>query len=396
MEKIKDFLRESLSFAPANWRDFCVSAILMLLVFLAAFALAWILRGALLRLSRGFFERKKPHAFSAIKRHKIIQRLSGFLPALLILWILPFVFYNGEKGAAAVIKICEVWIVALGVGFFNSLLSALNDVASQKNKSGEGNYIKGFVQVFQVLAFFVAAIIIVSILLGKSPIALLAGLGASAAILMLVFKDTILGFVAGIQLSANDMLKVGDWITVKKHNADGIVSEISLSAVKVYNFDNTTTTIPPYALVSDSFQNWRTMSSSGGRRIMRSIFIDQRSIKFCEQSDIERICDNPRTAAFFADFKARKVSVPSTNLGLFRQYALFFIENSPNAKLDFTYMVRELEPTSAGLPLQFYFFIKTVEWVGYEKIQAEFMDEMIASAPMFGLRIFQEESDLVS
>ena len=392
MEKFKDFLRECFCFAPAEWLDFCVSAALMLLVFAAAFALARVLRAVLSRRAGRYLERKNPRVASAVKRHRLVERLSGFLPALLILLMLPFAFYSGEAGAKAVEKICYAWIVALGVGFFNSALSALDDVASQKKRSGGGNYVKGFVQIFQVAAFFVAAIAIISILLGKSPVALLAGLGASAAVLMLIFKDTILGFVAGIQLSANDMLKVGDWITVKKHNADGVVSEVSLTAVKVRNFDNTTVTIPPYALVSDSFQNWRTMSASGGRRIMRSIFIDQQSVKFCEASDFESLSANPRTAEFFASAKSRK-NLPSTNLGLFREYALFVIENSPESKLDFTYMARELAPTSAGLPLQFYFFANTVEWVAYENIQSDFIDKMIASAPLFGLRVFQEESD---
>lgn len=392
MENFKDFLRESLNFVSADWLEFCVAAVVMVLVVFAALALAYIFRLVFAGLARRFLENKNPQLSSIIKKFRLVEKLSGFLPAVMILAMMPLAFQSGEKGAEIAAKLCLIWIIAMGASFANALLSAANEIFARKKTRGGGNYVKGFVQVLQVVVVFIAAIIMAGILLGRSPLGLLTGLGASAAILMLVFKDTILGFVAGIQLSANDMLKVGDWITMKKCGADGVVQEVNLNAVKVLNFDNTTITIPPYALVTDAFQNWRTMATSGGRRIMRSILIDQQSVKFCEPKDIESLAENPHTRAFFAAMKSRQ-NIPATNLGLFRAYALFAIESFPKANLGFTYMVRELEPTSAGLPVQFYFFANTVEWVAYENIQADFMDAAIAAAPLFGLRIFQIESD---
>lgn len=398
MDKLRDFLAGKLGAIPEDKVDFCVSAIFVVLIFAAAFALACVLRIVFFKIAKRFLERKNPYVRNAIASHNLIGKLASFLPALLILAFLPAVFYAGEPGANIVERFCLIWIIVLGVRLLNSLLSALNEIFSKKKAANGGNYVKGFVQIFQVVVVFVAAIIIIGILIDKSPRSLLTGLGASAAILMLVFKDTILGFVAGIQLSLNDMLRIGDWITVKKYNADGNVIEVGLNAVKVYNFDNTITTIPPYALVSDSFQNWRTMEISGGRRVMRSILIDQQSIKFCSPKDFASLREKSETSAFLEKFTPENFSADAegktlTNLGLFRAYAEFLIRNNPSVNLQMTYMVRELEPTSQGLPLQFYFFVNNTEWVAFERIQADFMDMFIALLPLFDLRIYQEESD---
>lgn len=398
MDKFRAFLAEKLSVIPEDKVDFCVSAIFVVLIFAAAFAMACVLRVLFFKIAKKFLEKKNPYFRNAIASHNLVGKLASFLPALLVLALLPAVFYDGEPGADILERFCLIWIIVLGVRLLNSALSALNEIFSKKKEESGGNYVKGVVQIFQVIVVFVAAIIIIGILIDKSPRSLLTGLGASAAILMLVFKDTILGFVAGIQLSLNDMLRIGDWITVKKYNADGNVVEVGLNAVKVYNFDNTITTIPPYALVSDSFQNWRTMEISGGRRVMRSLMIDQQSIKFCSQNDLSSLKGKPETATFlekFApdDFSADAEGKTLTNLGLFRAYAEFLIKNSPDVNLQMTYMVRELDPTSEGLPLQFYFFVNNTEWVAFERIQADFMDMFIALLPLFGLRIYQEESD---
>lgn len=398
MDKLRDFLAGKLGAIPEDKVDFCVSAIFVVLIFAAAFALACVLRIVFFKIAKRFLERKNPYVRNAIASHNLIGKLASFLPALLILAFLPAVFYAGEPGANIVERFCLIWIIVLGVRLLNSLLSALNEIFSKKKAANGGNYVKGFVQIFQVVVVFVAAIIIIGILIDKSPRSLLAGLGASVAILMLVFKDTILGFVAGIQLSLNDMLRIGDWITVKKYNADGNVIEVGLNAVKVYNFDNTITTVPPYALVSDSFQNWRTMEISGGRRVMRSILIDQQSIKFCSPKDFASLREKSETSAFLEKFTPENFSADAegktlTNLGLFRAYAEFLIRNNPSVNLQMTYMVRELEPTSQGLPLQFYFFVNNTEWVAFERIQADFMDMFIALLPLFNLRIYQEESD---
>ena len=222
----------------------------------------------------------------------------------------------------------------------------------------------------------------VATLLDQDATTILAGLGASAAVLMLIFKDSILGLVAGVQLSANDMLRPGDWITMPKYGANGEVMEVSLTIVKVRNFDKTITTIPPYALVSDSFQNWRGMWDAGGRRIMRSINIDLHSIRFC--TDEEK---NAFVAAGWLD--KEKAGEQIVNLWVFRMYVTNYLKNHPEVEKSLMTMVRQLQPTPEGLPLEIYCFTNTTVWPEYERIQAAIFDHVIAIVPQFGLRIFQ-------
>lgn len=259
-------------------------------------------------------------------------------------------------------------------------------------------------QIVAVMAYFIGAIALISILIDVSFATLFAGLGASMAILLLVFKDTILGFVAGWQLSSNDMLRQGDWITVPKYGADGDVIDVSLYSVKVRNFDNTITTIPPYALVSDSFQNWRGMQESGGRRIKRSIIIDMTSIRFCTPDMIERFrkikylteyIDN--TEEIIRKYNEENKSDDSvlvngrrqTNIGVFRAYVQRYLENHPEVNHEMTTMVRQLQPTEKGIPLELYFFTKVKDWVYYENVQSDIFDHIMAVVPQFDLRVFQ-------
>jgi len=259
-------------------------------------------------------------------------------------------------------------------------------------------------QIVAVIAYFVGAISLLSILLDTSFTTLFAGLGASMAILILVFKDTILGFVAGWQLSSNDMLRQGDWITVPKYGADGNVEEVSLYSVKVRNFDNTITTVPPYALVSESFQNWRGMQESGGRRIKRAIIIDMTSIRFCNNEMIE----NFRKIKYLTEYIDTTEEIISkynqenqtdnsilvngrrqTNIGVFRAYIQKYLENHPEINHDMTTMVRQLQPTEKGIAIELYFFTKVKDWVYYENVQSDIFDHIMAIVPQFGLRVFQ-------
>ena len=250
-------------------------------------------------------------------------------------------------------------------------------------------------------------IIILSELIDKDPVSLLAGLGASAAVLMLIFKDTIMGFVSGVQLSANDMLKVGDWIKVPKYDADGVVTEVTLNTVKVRNWDNTVTTVPPYVLVSDSFQNWNAMRESGGRRIKRSVNIDMSSVKFCTPEMLERF----RKISLLKDYIERKeqdlqdynaahsidntVKVNGrrqTNLGVFRAYLTAYLRSLPYTNQELHCMVRHLQPTDRGIPVELYFFSTVKDWIPYEEIQADVFDHVLAVIPEFDLRVFQSPS----
>ena len=274
-------------------------------------------------------------------------------------------------------------------------------------ESLRGRPLKGLLQTLQVLLWFIGGIVVVSVLIGQSPLTLLAGLGASAAILMLVFKDSIMGFVSGVQLSANDMLKVGDWITMPKYGANGYVIEVTLNTVKVRNFDNTITTIPPYLLVSDSFQNWRGMRESGGRRVKRSINIDMTSVRFCTPEMLEKF----RKINLLKDYIDQTEEVVrvyneenhidnevlvngrrQTNLGVFRAYLTAYLKSLPVVNTELNCMVRHLQPTDHGLPVELYFFSNVKDWIPYEAVQADVFDHVLAIIPEFDLRVFQSPS----
>ena len=255
-----------------------------------------------------------------------------------------------------------------------------NRKESLKNKP-----LKGFIQLLQVAVFFIGFILIISILIGKSPTTLFAGLGASAAILMLVFKDTLLGFVAGIQLSANDMLRPGDWITVPGSNANGIVQEITLNTVKIQNFDNTISTIPPYTLVSASFQNWRGMVESGGRRVMKSIFLDLNTIKFCTPDMLNTF---RKEIPLLADYKPDEGVTP-TNSQMFRVYVEKYLTSLPVVNTDLDLIISQLQSTEYGVPIQIYFFSRNKIWKEYERIQSDIFDHFFAMIPKFELKVYQ-------
>ncbi|VDZ51934.1 Miniconductance mechanosensitive channel [Serratia odorifera] len=263
---------------------------------------------------------------------------------------------------------------------------------------------RGIFQGIKLVAAILIGIAIVSLLMGKSPLLLLSGLGAMTAVLMLVFKDPILGLVAGIQLSANDMLKIGDWLEMPKYGADGAVTDIGLTTVKVRNWDNTITTIPTYALISDSFKNWRSMSESGGRRIKRSINIDTTSVHFLSEQEQQRLNRNPLLLQYLNgkaqelnEYNRQKqwdLSSPLngrrlTNLGTLRAYLEAYLRAHPDIHQEMTLMVRQLAPTPEGLPLEIYAFTNTTVWAKYESIQADIFDHILAVIGEFDLRIHQ-------
>lgn len=334
---------------------------------------------------------------------KVMINLSRMLAPILIYLLLPVVFPHDPDTITLLQRFCMIYIIATLLRFINELLLAMYHVYIEKEQFRD-RPLKGLLQTVQVVLFFIGGIAIVSVLINKSPAVLLTGLGASAAILLLVFKDSIMGFVSGIQLSANNMLRVGDWIVMSKYGADGTVVEVTLNTVKVRNWDNTITTIPPYALVSDSFQNWRGMQESGGRRVKRSIKIDMNSVKFCTPE----MLDKYRKIQLLKDYIDATEQIVGeynqalnidnsllvngrrqTNLGVFRAYLNNYLKNLPEVNKDMTCMVRHLQPTEQGIPMELYFFSSVKEWTAYESIQADIFDHVLAVVPEFELRVFQ-------
>ncbi|EJX11293.1 transporter, small conductance mechanosensitive ion channel MscS family protein [gut metagenome] len=317
----------------------------------------------------------------------VLDNVCHLIPPIVLYVLLPFAFPGEPNILSFILKLCWVYITAIGVRLICSFLTSLYSL-SNENKRLRNHSLKGVYQMLKLMVISVGLIIIISTLIDKDPIHILTGLGASAAILMLVFKDTIMGLVAGVQLSANDMLRPGDWITMPKYQADGPVLEVTLTTVKVQNFDKTIITIPPYALVSDSFQNWRGMSDSGGRRVKRSLSIDMHSVGFCTDEQWSEWQDEPWMEGF------ERTGEREVNLCVFRHYLEHYLRHHPRIHPSFTLMVRQLQPTAQGLPLELYFFSAGSEWIPYERLQAEVFEHVLAVLPMFGLRVFQSPSGL--
>ena len=321
---------------------------------------------------------------SLLLKRKVVHHLVHTIPGILVYALLPLAFIRGKGLLLLSQKICAVYIVFALLLAINGFILVFLDMYNMRQVN-KNRPIKGFMQVLQVLLFFIGGIVIIAILIGKSPASLFAGLGASAAILMLVFKDTILGFVAGIQLSANDMLRPGDWITIPGSNANGIVQEITLNTVKIQNFDNTISTIPPYTLVSASFQNWRGMVESGGRRVMKSIFLDLNTIKFCTPDMLNTF---RKEIPLLADYKPDEGVTP-TNSQMFRVYVEKYLTSLPVVNTDLDLIISQLQSTEYGVPIQIYFFSRNKIWKEYERIQSDIFDHFFAMIPKFELKVYQ-------
>lgn len=368
------------------------NTIVLLLIILVTVLIDYICRYIFLGMFKRLAKKTRNQWDDLIVERKIINKLMHLIPAVLVYLLLPVAFPPAETPNVLSIlqMLCKIYIIAVALRFINASLSVTHEIYNRR-ESFKNKPLKGFIQLLQVTLFFVGFILIISILIGKSPTTLFAGLGASAAILMLVFKDTLLGFVAGIQLSANDMLRSGDWITMDKYGANGTVLEVTLNAVKVKNFDNTITTIPPYALVSDAFQNWRGMSESPGRRIKRSINIDMNTVCFCTPEMLDAFRSMPLLTDYL-NASSRVNEGRQTNIGIFRAYLVGYLQSLPNVSRELTCMVRQLQPTETGIPIELYFFSSVKEWVSYEDIQSDVFDHVLAVIPEFGLSVFQNLS----
>jgi len=332
-----------------------------------------------------------------------LNRLARLAPAMVIYLLAPRALESFDLTISFIKSSVMIYMTIMLMLALDSLLSTAERIY-QSFRAAKHVPIKSIIQVLKLIVYFLAAIFVISILLDKTPVYLLSGVGALAAVMMLVFRDSILGFVAGIQLAANHMVSVGDWIEMPKYGADGDVLEVALTTVKVQNWDKTITTIPTYALISESFKNWRGMSESGGRRIKRSVNFDMSSIRFCDEEMLSRYEKIQYIAEYIQKTKDqvetfnRSINVDNaslangrrmTNIGTFRAYVVAYLRHHPMINQDMTFLVRQLQPTEYGLPIEIYVFSKDQVWANYESIQADIFDHILAVVPEFDLRVYQ-------
>lgn len=365
----------------ANTFDEAIIAILMICI---AVGLDYLCQAILVGGMRKY-TKHSPHVWNTLlMKRRVFHNLIHTIPGILVYILLPIAFVRGKELLLISQKICAVYIILSLLLAINGVLLMILDVYSEKAKA-KNHPMKGFIQVLQVLLFFIGGIIMIAILVNKSPASLFAGLGASAAVLMLVFKDSILGFVAGIQLSANDMVRLGDWVTIPSSNANGIVQEITLNTVKIQNFDNTISTIPPYSLVNNSFQNWRGMVESGGRRVMKNITLDLTTLKFCTPEMLDTF---RKEIPLLADYQPEEGVIP-TNSQVYRVYIERYLCSLPVVNQDLDLIISQKEATEYGVPIQVYFFSRNKIWKEYERIQSDIFDHLLVMVGKFDLKLYQ-------
>ena len=401
MESLKVWLTEN-GLSAEHSALVAALAISALVVLLSAVAY-YIARIVVLRVVKAATKRTRTTWDDALVESKVFSRLSHIVPAVVIYEAAPLALVDYPDAAGTVRTATLVYMTLVAMIVLDALLNAALRIY-QTYEISKRVHIKVLIQVVKIAVHFLGGIGILAILLGKSPLVFFSGLGAFAAVLMLIFKDSILGFVAGIQLMSYDMVRRGDWIEMPSHKADGDVLDVSLTTVKVQNWDMTITTIPTYALVSHSFKNWRGMSESGGRRIKRSVHIDMNSIKFCNAEMLERF----KRIQFISDYVQQNLDEVQqynrahdvdesmlingrnlTNIGTFRAYLVAYLRHHPMVQQHMTFLVRQLQPTEGGLPIEIYVFSKDQAWANYEAIQADIFDHVLAIIPEFDLRLFQ-------
>lgn len=380
----------------------------IVVTFLAIVVLAmivhWITKQIVIRIIHRLVEKTKTDWDDYLLKHKVFQALSHLASAMVFYYSCNF--SEILEVTSFLTTFTNVYFVFIFVRVVSGVLKASNDIYLTTPYASTRS-IKGYIQLAMILVYFIAAIFVIAFVFKKSPTGLLAGLGAFAAVLLLVFKDPILGLVASIQLSANNMLKPGDLIEVPKHNANGTVIDISLTTVKVQNGDMTVATIPTYSLVSDSFLNWSALEEANGRRIKRSINIDMKSVRFCDQQMLEKFSHfvvirnyiaekQQEIAEFNKNLGVSNDIVPNgrrqTNLGVFRKYLEEYVKANTHINKEMTVMVRHLQPTDLGIPIEIYVFTKEKQLIVYESVQADIFDHILAVIPEFGLRVFQSPS----
>lgn len=404
MEAISHFFREWVANilyqmgCSADCVDTLNRWVIFLLIILFALLVDATIRWGVMHLMQRIVSRTRATWDDYIFDKKVIRRLCNFVTPTLIYVLLPIAFHSADgsdDGMHMIIKrAVEIYMVISLIRFVNTLLRVCFEIAEQQ-PAWQGKPIKGLMQTGQGIVTGIGAILVVSILIDKSPTLLLTGLGASAAVLMLIFKDSILGLVAGVQLSANNMLKVGDWIALPKYGVDGEVEEVTLTTIKVRGWDKTLQTLPPYILISESFTNWQAMRSSGGRRIKRSLNIDMTSVCFATDALIEQVRSNEMGRKLLEEISTQSdEGGVLTNLDLFMRSINNYILHHPRVNPNMTVMVRQLQPSEWGLPIEIYCFSANVNWVPYENLQTEIISFVVATAPLFGIRMYQAPSSM--
>jgi miniconductance mechanosensitive channel len=387
-----------------QWVDILTLSIDVILVVFISLLADFLARRFILGLVTRFVEKSKNTYDDIFLEKKVFQSLAHLLPALIVYYAMPLIFPESESFWVTLLqKMVVVYIIINIVRVATKFLKAVEYIGLH-SKRFEGKPVSSYIQVFLIAIYIAAGIFIISNLAEKSAVAILTTFGAATAVILLIFRDTILGLVASIQIAGNDMVRLGDWVTMEKYGADGDVIEINLTTVKVRNFDKTITTVPTYAFISDSFRNWRGMTSQGIRRIKRSIYIDLNSVKFADEAFRKRCINFERVSeyviqrqkeidAFNADKKINKQELLNgrhmTNLGIFRKYALNYLEEHPKVAKGQTVMVRQLQSGPEGMPLEIYCFSNDIVWANYEGIQSDIFEHLYAALPSFDLEIFQ-------
>ena len=381
------------------------NVVLVLVVLVAA---TFFSRKILITLILGWIKKNRYRWDDALLDNHVIDKFSWFIPILLAHLLLDSLLPAESTIYIVLKRTTQVFLVIIGVISINTLLSAVGDIY-RMSRAKRADVLHGFIDAGKIISYIIGTILIISIFSGMSPWGIISVFGGMTAITMLIFKDTIIGFVASIQLSTTDMVRIGDWVEMPSYGADGDVISMSIHTIRIQNWDKTITTIPTYALVSNSFKNWRGMSDSEGRRIKRALTIDINSIRFCDDGMLERF-SRLRLLNNYLSTKKKEIEdynrdlLPDskdtllingrrqTNIGVFRAYVIAFLKNNEQINQDMTFLVRQLPPNEHGLPLEIYVFSKDKRWVQYEDIQADIFDHLFAALPIFDLRAFQNPS----
>ncbi|MGQ1910285.1 mechanosensitive ion channel family protein [Marinifilum sp. RC60d5] len=379
------------------WAIIFQSLIAVTLVIIIAWLSDLVAKKILIAFVTKIVRRTKTHWDDILLERKVFNKISHFAPALIIYFSASFI--DHQSWSIFVKNGAYIYMIILAIMLLDTFLNAGNDIYNTMPVS-KTRPIKGYLQIVKIFFYSLGIISIVAIFIDRDPLTIIAGMGAFAAVILLIFKDTILGFVASIQLSANKMVNIGDWISMPSKGADGTVIDISLNTVKVQNWDKTISTVPTYALVSESFNNWKGMEESGGRRIKRHLNIDVKSVKFLSEEDIKRF-EKIKLIKEYIRNKSEEIKSSNpegeipvnqrrlTNIGTFRRYVEEYLHNHPKINQNMTFLVRQLQPSEKGLPIEIYVFSKDQEWANYEAIQADIFDHILAIVPEFNLKVFQ-------
>ncbi|GMK46829.1 membrane protein [Paenibacillus glycanilyticus] len=385
-----------------NLSVYLASIAIVIIAGIVSIAANFITKKVVLRIVSHYIRNNRYRWDNYLLDRKVFHKLSHIVPAI----ILYYFSFSFSAYHSLILKGITIYLIIVVLLVLDAFLNAVNDIYRTYDIS-RSRPIKGYVQVVKIFLFIIGGILAISNLIGESPVILISGIGALSAVMLLIFKDSLLGLVAGIQLSTNDMVQVGDWIEMPKYGADGDIIDISLHTVKVQNFDKTITTIPSYALISDSFKNWRGMQDAGGRRIKRAVYIDMNSIGFCTPEMIGKFKKIHLLSEYILDKEKEimhynleneidpTVSVNGramTNIGVFRAYVERYVEQHPKIHKGMTRIVRQLAPAENGLPLEIYAFTNDINWAVYEGVQSDIFDHILAVAPEFGLHVFQNPS----